>query len=354
MNKIVFNKRDVLKYVGDVSQLFGIKDYQLKGGKAEGVRALDVKNGAGLEFTVLPDRGLDIAWLSYKNNNFSYISQTGVVSPEYHDKDGYEFWRSFYVGFLTTCGLTYAGLPSVDNGVELGIHGRINNTPGEEIYAGIEWTDGAAIMKIKGLVREAKFHGENIVLEREITCRYGENRIYINDTVENNGFREEPLMIIYHFNLGYPLLDEKSYYFTPAKKVTPRNAVAAKDIDKYDKSQLPTPGFMEQAFFHDLKTDDTGMTLGALINPELQLGVAIRFNKNQLGRFTQWRCLDEGEYVMGIEPCNCIVEGRATARQEGSLEFIKPGEIRRFNLQIEILDGMDRIRQIEDMTKNYS
>lgn len=353
MSKEVFGKRELLRYVGNLSQVLGIKDYRLMGGKAKGVRAIDVRNGSGLEFTVLPDRCLDIAWLSYKGTNFSYISQTGIVAPQYYNEDNDKWLRSFSVGLLTTCGLTYAGLPCIDEGNELGLHGRISNTPAEEVCANTEWVDGKPIMKIKGNIREAKFHGENMVMEREIICKYGENKIYINDIVENCGFREEPLMIIYHINLGYPILCEKSYLVMPSNKVIPRNQDAAKDLNIYDKMQPPTHGFIEQAFFHELRAGNDGTTCGALVNPELQLGAAIWFNKNQLGRLTQWRLMGEGEYVIGIEPCNCIVEGRATARQEGSLQFIKPGEIRRFNLEIEILDGLDRINQVEDVIRNY-
>lgn len=79
------SKRKILKYVGDSSQIFGTKDYTLNGGKSHGVRAIDVKNGSGLEFTVLPDRCMDIGWLSYKGKNLSYISKTGIVSPQYYN-----------------------------------------------------------------------------------------------------------------------------------------------------------------------------------------------------------------------------------------------------------------------------
>ena len=51
----------MLKYIGDFSQLFGIKEYTLSGGKTKGVKAFDVRNGSGLEITVLSDRCLDIA-----------------------------------------------------------------------------------------------------------------------------------------------------------------------------------------------------------------------------------------------------------------------------------------------------
>jgi hypothetical protein len=43
-------------YVGDNSQLFTLKNYTLSGGKAEGVKAMDVDNGSSLRFTVLTDR----------------------------------------------------------------------------------------------------------------------------------------------------------------------------------------------------------------------------------------------------------------------------------------------------------
>ena len=41
-----FPKRQMHKYVGDFSQLFGIKEYTLSGGKAKGVKAFDVRNGS--------------------------------------------------------------------------------------------------------------------------------------------------------------------------------------------------------------------------------------------------------------------------------------------------------------------
>jgi len=343
------SKRDVLKYIGDASQLFGVKDYRLIGGKADGVRAVDVKNGAGIEFTVLPDRCLDIAYFSYKSVNFSYISKTGIVAPQYYNQSGLEFLRSFYAGFLTTCGLRSMGAPCTDDGEETGLHGRISNTPAEEVYAGTDWTEEGPVMRVKGKVREAKVFSENLVLEREILCKYGENKVYINDTVENLGYREEPLMILYHMNLGYPLLSSKSYFLAPSVKVVPRDSEAEKGINEYNKCQMPTPGYNEQVFYHDLKADADGRTFAALVNPVQELGVAIWFNKNQLNNLTQWKQMGESEYVVGIEPCNSIVGGRAKARQEGLLQFIKPGEVRKFNLEIEILTGADRIKELESL-----
>lgn len=343
-----FNKREILKYVGDISQLFGVKDYLINGGKADSTRAVDIRNGSGLEFTVIPDRCMDISNLGYKGTNLSYLSKTGIVGPQYYNEQGLGFLRSFFAGFLTTCGLTNAGSPCNDNGEEFGLHGRISNTPAEEVYAGTEWQGNSAVMKAKGKMREARLFGENIVLQREILCKYGENKIHINDVVENYGFKEEPLMILYHINLGYPLLSEKSYMVTPSISVIPRDEEAAKGINDYNRFQVPTPGYNEQVFYHQIKSDTDGKTFAALINPELELGVVVWFNKKQLGTLTQWKQMGEGEYVLGIEPGNCHVGGRVKAREDKTLQFIRPGEVRNFNLEIEIIDKMEDIKKLEE------
>jgi hypothetical protein len=352
MSSIPFEKREILKYVGDLSQLFGVKSYTLDGGRAEGVRAVDVKNGSGLEFTVLPGRCLDLSCLSYKGVNCSYISKTGIVSSQYYNEKGAGFLRSFFAGFLTTSGLTNVGSPCEDTDEELGLHGRISNTPAYDISAGTEWVEGLPLMKVSGKARQAAVFGENIELRREISCKYGENKVYINDTVENYGFKDEPLMLLYHFNLGYPLLSEKSYLIS-SSKVEPRNGEAAKGLNNYSTFQPPTKDYSEQVFYHEPKTQVDGKTCVALINPELRLGAAIWFNKNQLCRLTQWKQAGEGEYVMGIEPCNCHVDGRAEERKRGTLEFLKPGEIREFNLEVEILDGEHDIRRMNDIINSF-
>ena len=347
------NKREMLRYVGDFSQLFGIKEYTFNGGKAKGVKAFDVKNGSGLEFTVLADRCLDIAGLSFKGINCSYISKAGIVAPEYYDENGIGFLRSFHAGFLTTCGLRNVGAPCEVNGETFSLHGRISNTPGEEISTSTEWIDNFPVLTISGKMREARLFGENMILGRKITCKYGENKITVQNTVENFGFKREAIMLLFHFNLGYPLLDEDAILVTPTKKLTPRDQEALREEALYHQCQRPTPDYSEQVFYHDLKSNQNGDTCVALINKKVEIGIALHFNKNQLFNFTQWKQMGEGDYVMGMEPCNCYVGGRADPRNSDVLEYLEPGEIRNFDLTIEILNGIDEIdtliRNINDL-----
>ena len=346
------SKRKMLKYTGNFSQLFGIKEYTLTGGKAKGVKAFDVKNGSGLEFTVLADRCLDIAGLSFKGTNCSYISKAGIVAPEYYEAEGIAFFLKFFAGFLTTCGLRNVGSPCEENGEAFGLHGRVSNIPAEEIGTTTEWVDDVPVLSIFGKMREARFFGENLVLGRKIICKYGENKITIQNTVENLGFRKEALMLLFHFNMGYPLLDEGSILVAPTEKLIPRDPDAEKGRTIYNQSQKPTPDYPEQVFYHNLKADSNGETCVALINRKIELGVAIHFNKKQLFNFTQWKQMGEGEYVMGMEPCNCYVGGRTDTRNAEVMEYLEPGEIRNFDLTVELLSGIEEIdRMIKDIEK---
>lgn len=338
-------KRELLKYVGDISQLFSVKEYRLTSGLADGVRGVDIKNGSGLEMTILPDRALDISSLSFKGINFSYMSKTGIVAPQYfsHGKTG--FLRSFYGGFLTTCGLRQVGSPCIDGEEELGLHGRIANIPAEQVYAGIDFVDDLPVATVRGKVREASFFGENILLTREIKTTLLENGFTIRDRVENLGFRKEPLMILYHMNLGYPLLSSKSYFLSDSQGIYPRDEEAARGLDRSHLFSLPEKDYKEQVFYHKMKGDLKGNTYAGLVNPIQEMGIIISFNKNSLWNLTQWKQLGEGEYVLGIEPGNCHVGGRKRAREDSVLEYIQPGEVRDFEIKVLLFDSMEEINK---------
>ena len=353
MKSINFSKRELLRYVGDAEQVFGIKDYILSGGKAKGVRAFDIRNGSGLEFTVLADRGLDIAAMSVHGINCSYRSKTGIVAPEYYEESVHGFLRSFSAGFLTTCGLRNVGNPCREAEETFGQHGRISSIPGEEVGAKTEWMEGIPVFTVSGKMREARVFGEHLVFHRKISCRYGENRIRIQNTVENMGFKSEQVMVLFHFNLGYPLLDEGAILLTSTKRLIPRDPEAVKGEASFSRCQKPTPGYAEQVFYHNLRSDEAGNTCAALINPDREIGVAIHFNKKQLFNFTQWKQMGEGEYVMGMEPCNCYVGGRTDPRNEGIVEYLEPGEVRNFDLTIDVLSGRDEIAAITREIAGY-
>ena len=107
-------------YIGHDSQLRGMEEHRLVGGKGDGMRLLQLRNGKGLEMTVLPDRCCDISRVYLNGVNLSYISPCGYVAPSYFDAS--DWLRSFTAGFLTTCGLQNVGSPNTDAGEKLELH----------------------------------------------------------------------------------------------------------------------------------------------------------------------------------------------------------------------------------------
>jgi hypothetical protein len=338
---------NILKYVGRESQLFGTREYTLTSGRAEGVKAIDVKNGDGLEFTILTSKGMDISQLSFRGINFSYLSDVGISSPYYYNDDDFEFTRNWHAGFLTTCGLRHTGFPSTENKEAFGLHGRVSNIPAEEVYAGTDWENGEAFMTIKGKVREVRFQGENILLEREIVCKAGENKISIRDKITNLGFDTQPLMILYHMNMGYPLLDASSYFLSTSKGMTPLFPAGEQDKANYLKCHEPIPNYEQQAYFHDnLYSKQDGKSYIALINEGIGKGVVVKFDRKQLNWLLQWKHLKEREYAVGLEPANCRpnVGDRKEIVDSGDMQYIKPGETKRFELEVVILENLEGIR----------
>jgi hypothetical protein len=63
----------------------------------------------------------------------------------------------------------------------------------------------------------------------------------------------------------------------------------------------------------------------------------MKYSKQQLPYFIQWKMPGESTYVTGLEPANCLVEGRVKDRQEGRLVVLEPGEMRSYDLEIGVL-----------------
>ena len=339
----LISKENLMKRIGDISQIAGAKLYELSTGKAKAVSAVDIKTGTGFEFTVLPDRGMDIAWCSYKGIPISFISKTGVVSPNHYNEEGLGFLRGFYGGLLTTCGLTYMGAPNKDEGENLGLHGRASNTPAEDVSIYQEWEEDEFVIRLRGKIRESRVFGENITLIREIVTRLGSNKIVITDTVENCGFDTQPLMLLYHCNFGYPIVSKDTTLYTNSKVITPRDQEAEKGISEYNTFEEPTHKYAEQVYYHDIVPHSENIAKATLFNPTINnhgLGAYVQFDKTQLPYFIEWKQMGEGDYVVGLEPGTWYPEGRSKARERSELQWLKPGEKRLFHLEIAVIEEL--------------
>jgi len=263
-----------------------------------------------------------------------------------------EWLRTFNGGLLTTCGLTNTGPPCVDNGEELGQHGRISNISAEKVLADGCWDGDRYMMWVQGKVREASVFGNKLELTRKITTWMDEPKIIVEDTVENIGGETSPLMVLYHVNIGFPVLDKGSELLESKARVTPRDGEAKDGYEDFNKFSSPIRGYKEKVYFHDISADSEGYSNVAMVNEGFNNGEGIgfwmRFKKDTLPLMTQWKNMGIGEYVCGMEPCNNYVGGRKAERERGSLKFIEPGESIDFRLEFNILKSGDEIQAFRD------
>lgn len=322
-------KTEILKRVGDITQIAGAIRYTYGEGKAKGTDAIEVKTGGGLRFVILPDKGMNIAYAEVNGIPFSYISKTGIVSPVHYDEK--DFLRSFEGGLLTTCGLTYMGAPCVDEGVSLGAHGRISNTPAFDLSINQDWDEkGDYVIEVVGKVKESSMFGDNLVLKRSIKVYLGENKILLHDEIENAGFNKSPLMVLYHMNFGYPLLSENSLLTTNCTNMRPRDDDAAVGVNECEEFSAPVKGYKEQVFYRD-SVENSYVTL---VNPDLGASVKLEFSAEQLPYFVEWKQVGEQDYVVGLEPATNPPDGRASVRESGELNFLEPEQKREFDITV--------------------
>jgi hypothetical protein len=338
------NKREALARVGNLMQIASIEKYVMGQGKASGIKVIDINTGGKLGFSVLEDKALDIFRLCHKGINVSFISKPGLAAPAYYNPAGPEFVKTFQAGFLYTCGLANAGGPCSDGGTEYPFHGRIANTPSENISIRAFWDDDEYRMEVSGETREAALFGDNMLLSRKISTVLGADSFTIDDIVENQGFEPKQLMLLYHMNIGYPMLDSSARFYVPALRTEARGDIG-RDIERYGYFSKPEDNKEEQVLYHYLTGDKDGNTGIAVFNDELGFGIGFEYNLEQLPCLTQWKSMKTGDYALGIEPGNCHPDGRILSREKKESDILAPGESRSFTIRIRIIENRELLRE---------
>jgi hypothetical protein len=333
-----WTRRELEARLGRIEQIGGLRRVQLAEGSESGVEEIQVRTGAGLSYSILPSRGLDIGLAEFGGVPICWLSQNGEVHPAFFDGRGSGWLRTAAGGLLMTCGLAQVGSPGTDGGEELGLHGRAHHTQARHVCAEGSWEGDEYITVVQGKIEETSIFGWNLRLTRRISSRLGKNQILIRDVVENAGFTPAPHMLLYHFNFGFPLLDEQTEICIPAGSVSPREPELP--IEGLGNWQPPQAGFRERVYYHEnLSTGADGMASVTVRNPHFPLAnrplkVRLAWEARSLPILVQWKMPGEGTHVLGIEPANCHVEGRAAERERGTLVLLAPGQTIEYNLEL--------------------
>ena len=341
--------RELRRRVGDVSQLVSTRAVRLADGNEDGTRVIDARAAGGISAMILADRGLDLGPVWAAGHQVSWQSTTGVVHPSYFHAD--DWLRSFHGGMLLTCGLQNVGLPSDDEGTSHGLHGRISHIPARNVTHRVVEEDGRLVAEVSGEVRETDVFGADLLLRRRITLPMGEPVVHVRDEVVNQGFERAGLMLLYHCNPGYPVVADGSVLITPPAEISPRDENAARAMGQRTEFPGPRDGFVEHVYRHELLPTDAPSVGASIVNPGFEptggIGLTVSWDPAELPRMWQWRMLGPGMYVTGLEPANCTVNGRASDRKDGTLQYLEPGEARTSGVSIRISLGAEAQALVE-------
>jgi hypothetical protein len=320
-----------LQRVGSLAQVARLDSFAETDGPARGARRLRVVNGGGLEFDVHPDRGLDIGAATFDGLPLAWLSSTGISAPSFYEPEGRGWLRTFGGGLMTTCGLDSFGPPADDEDGVAGMHGRIGAVP-----AHLTTTEATPErITVAGTVRQTAVFAENLVLSRRITTEVGSSSLTVEDTVTNEGSSPSPHMVLYHVNLGWPLLDEGAVVDIPHATVQPRDPDAEEGFGRRYDIAGPVRGFREQVYIHEAGAD----RYAAVTNKQRGLRFTLRFS-DTLPAVFEWKMTATQHYVLGLEPANTAeIGGRAAARAAGRLPRLEPGESVSYRLDF----GLERL-----------
>lgn len=329
-------KEEVLAHMGTIGQIAGARRVTLEEGKGKGTSLIRVWNGQGLDLTLVPDRSLDIFDAFYKGVPLAWISSNGMVHNSHYDSQEAGWLRSFGGGLLVTCGLRNVGPPCTVDGEHFGLHGRISSTPAIHVKIDTYWKEENYFIDVSGEIRETNVFGENLVCYRTISVCTRDNRIGIHDRVVNEGFKEEHMGLLYHFNWGSPLVSEQSGLVLNPVQTRVRDSRAP--ADSWNQFSPPTAGAEEVVYLHEIDKGNENQASYRLGNSTLGFGVKVAWNCHELPYLTQWKMMGQGAYVLGLEPGNCYPMGRAHELENHRMDLLRSFEEKNFNLSVELLD----------------
>lgn len=273
-------------------------------------KVIDVYNGV-LECLISLDNGLDILSLKYKGKNISFLSKNGINS----NKD--EFQYRFEGGMLYTC-----GLDNISNCVNnLPLHGHYHLLKAKLIQKEVNSNQ----IIIKAITSFSQLFNQNLKLERTYIFNYLESKFYISDRLINCDSVTSPYCLLYHFNFGYPFLDENINIKFDSDNIISKDDYSKQFINEYDKFKKPKDECLEQVLYC---MNNLGNAY--IINTKQNLKIHLKYDYNILPILAIWKSYKSYDYALGIEPTTTKMG------DQFKYNYLKPNENVLINFELSI------------------
>ncbi|MBQ8406522.1 MAG: aldose 1-epimerase family protein [Clostridia bacterium] len=295
--------------ISNFQQVASIRRYTLTEGREKDLDVLDCDNGK-IRFLVNVSKACDIMQLYHEGQNVSFVSKNGFTKREIH------FLNRFEGGMLYTCGLDSVG---GREGFEL--HGTLHNTPAQIVRAEC----GEDGIVIEAIIRDTALFGKNLVLKRKITACVGGDSVSVEDTLTNEGFKDEEYCLLYHINVGYPMLDDGAKVVGDVLSYTPRTDWAKQNEATMYEMSASVDNQEETCYFLKLKKPEI-----SLVNEKFGKKFTVSYSGDTLPSFVEWKSMASGDYALGLEPCTTELDDKFAYKK------VKAGEKVEFKVKITV------------------
>lgn len=308
-------------------------------GAERGVRVLELRSGGGLEAEIIIDRTFDIGRLVLNGTTLSWHAPCGYRSAAHidaHAQDGQGFLTGMS-GLLCTCGFDHIRQPETESAMHAPLypnaeilyplHGGGAFQPARLIGYGVEEDGDHPMIWCEGEVIQSMLFRGALRLRRRIEMPLGGTTLTLTDTVTNIGPNEQPSMMLYHINLGYPLVDEAS-----VMEIDNAECVSASpDHDPLSAYGASPDVPMAEISVHR-QAGQGGMAHCTLRNPDNGLGLNVAYSTDTLPYLQLLRVRGDGYNLISIEPCSTKARTRQQARDANEMPLLQPGESRQFTV----------------------
>ena len=339
-----------------VSGQWAIRQKVLSSVLSDGVRLIEIDNGQMRVF-VIPTRGMGIWKVEIADggqgcHKLGWRSPVrGPVHPAHvpvFDPSGLG-WLDGFDELVVRCGLESNGAPDFDEQGQLTypLHGRIGNRPAHFVEVTVD--DEAREIRLRGIVEETRFHFQKLRLETTLTIPFDATSLNLSDQVENFGGTPAEMQMLYHINIGEPLLTPGDKFIAPIETVYHRDRPNEKPPADWSHYSAGTPGKLEDGYFMTMKSSSTGETKVLLKNSQHNCGVAIGYHTSQLPCFTLWKndVAQQDGYVTGLEPATNYPNCRSVEKAAGRVVDLPPGAFWSADLQIDYLVDGSAVEAVE-------
>ncbi len=318
---------------------FHLQRLQLTEGLSAGVELLLVESDL-VRVAICPTRGMSL-WKAHLNGiPCGWKSPVhGPVHPNWVaiDESSGIGWLDGFDELLVRCGLRNFGAPDFDDQgrLQYPLHGRVGNLPARNLSVSVD--PSHSLLEVTATVDEVRFLQTNLRLQVKYSFMFGVPRIDVHDVVTNVGGSPTTIQMLYHVNMGAPLLEGGAKMHVPANKIVARDAHAASDLAHWKTYLPPTADYKEQVYFSDANADSSGWASALLSSADASRGFAVHFRTNTLPYFTQWKntVAESDGYVTGLEPGTGFPNPRSFEDEHGRVVPLEAGESREFQVRLE-------------------